>query len=118
MHVGVQLAAVDRDTIEKGGRLEKIVQFMKPMADQALEYFSRCNEIIYDVEEDPQWKCFDLSKPEHWDQVSFKIRAYAYSNVGKGAAFHVNFGNKSFTHIADTDPVSYTHLTLPTTILV
>jgi len=96
----VQLVQVDR-----AKRLDEIEKFMKPMADEALAYFARCNEIEYDVEADAEapWADADLSQPENWPLVSFKMRAFAYSGIGSGACFKACFDSKTFRFVPDDE---------------
>ena len=39
------------------------------------------------------WSNLDLSDPENWPGVSFKIHVHAYSGIGPGAIFCVDFGS-------------------------
>ena len=94
---GVQLNFIDR---EKQERLETI---LSSIAAQATEYFARANEYIFnpDVDDKAAWAQLDLSKAENWATVSFEIRVHAYSRIGSGARFRVNFQDGSFTHIPE-----------------
>jgi hypothetical protein len=94
---GVQLNYIDR---EKQAQFEAL---LSSIVVQASEYFARANEYIFDPEADDkaEWAKLDLSKVENWAAVSFEIRVYAYSRIGSGARFQVNFADGSFTHIPD-----------------
>lgn len=92
---GVQLIEIDRS-----GRLDKIEEFMRPMAEEAVCYFARCNKVVFDVDADGDapWANVDLSDPENWPKVEFKVRAWAYAGIGSGARFAVSFGKKSWEY--------------------
>jgi hypothetical protein len=94
---GVQLNYIDR---KKQEQLETI---LSSIAAQASEYFARANEYIFNpaADDEAAWAQLDLSKAENWAAVSFEIRVHAYSRIGSGARFHVNFEEGSFTHIPD-----------------
>lgn len=80
----MQLAEFDR---EESGRLEKIIAFMEPISEQALEYFSRCNDIVYDVENDENspWANIDLSDPSNWPRYAlmwmFRLLRYLSNSL-------------------------------------
>jgi hypothetical protein len=94
---GVQLNYIDR---VKQEQLEKI---LSSIAAQAGEYFSRANEYLFnpDADDKAAWAQLDLSQVENWAAISFEIRVRAYSRIGSGARFQVNFEEGSFTHIPD-----------------
>jgi hypothetical protein len=73
LNTGVQLIQVDRN---QGSRLEEIEQFMKPICEEALKYFDRCNCLEFDVDNDQEapWADLDLSDPSNWQHVHYKIR--------------------------------------------
>lgn len=91
--------------IDRIGRLAEIERFLGPLCEQALAYFARANDIFFYPKEDASmpWANLDLSNPENWGHVRFQFRVFAYSNIGNGARFEVDFGAKTFEHIPDDD---------------
>jgi hypothetical protein len=67
---------------------------METCCGKALEYFSRANDHLFfpDDEADLLWAKLDLANPESWSEVNFKFKVYAYSGIGNGATFAVDFG--------------------------
>jgi hypothetical protein len=78
--------------------LETIGNVFKKIAVQALEYFERANDIYFFPDEDAEsvWAKLDLTKPENWEKVYFKMRVEAYSGVGSGQTFKVDVGERYF----------------------
>jgi hypothetical protein len=64
LNPGVQFIQVNRN---QGSRLEEIEQFMKPICEEALKYFDRCNCLLeFDVDNNQEapWADLDLSDPQ------------------------------------------------------
>lgn len=49
------------------------------------------------------WTERDLTDPENWRFVRYRLRAYAYSNIGNGCLFEVDWGSKSFAPIDEDE---------------
>lgn len=75
---GVQLVNFDSD-VKKS--LDKLAELLGPASEKLKEYFSRCNEINYFVDDDSD------------DGHCFQLRATAYSGVGSGALFEIDIEN-------------------------
>jgi hypothetical protein len=93
----VQLNYIDRE------KQEQLETMLSSISAQASEYFARANEYIFnpDADDAAEWAQLDLSKVENWATICFEIRVRAYSRIGSGARFQVNFEEGSFTHIPD-----------------
>jgi hypothetical protein len=91
----VQLVNVNRPALEV---LEKK---LNKVADSALSYFARVNDLFFFPEEDSNasWSSLDLTNPTNLDQVVFKIKAQSYSTIGTGQDFQVDLGAETFTPI-------------------
>ena len=94
---GLQNTSVQLTQIN-GARFTEIEELMKAASDQAGNYFSRANEYRFHSEVDAlaPWAQLDLSNPDTWNQVSYDIHIIAYSNIGSGATFQVDFADRSF----------------------
>jgi hypothetical protein len=84
--------------VDRAGKLKALEDLMEPCSNKALEYFARANDHFFfpDEEVDLPWAKLDLTNPENWSEVNFKIKVYAYSGIGNGATFAVNLGAGTF----------------------
>lgn len=103
----VQLLRVHRPT------LEALVEHCKPYVKSAQSWFSRCDDAFFITPENG-WKLPHASNEEGLQQnvdpieflqglnSNFKMRLYAYSGIGEGVEFTVDFSNKKFcpSHVA------------------
>jgi hypothetical protein len=91
----VQLVDVDRTT------LEVLEMKLNKVADSALSYFARVNDLFFFPEEDSNasWSNLDLTNPTNLDKVVFRIKAQSYSTIGTGQHFQVDLGTATFIPI-------------------
>ena len=89
----VQLMRLDRE-----GKLKAIEETMAPCCEKALEYFDRANDHLFFPGEEANlpWAKLDLTEPANWSRVNFSIKVHAYSGIGDGATFDVDFGSQTF----------------------
>jgi hypothetical protein len=92
----IQLVRVDR-----GGKLKAIEETMALCCEKALEYFDRANYIYFfpDEEADLPWAKLDLTEPVNWSKAYFNTKVHAYSGIGNGATFDIDFGSQTFQHM-------------------
>jgi hypothetical protein len=91
--------------LDREGRLAEIADFMKEITAEALTYFSRANDITFFPDDDDacDWAKLDVTEAENWKQIFYRMHVHAYSNIGEGACFHVNFSDSTFIPFAGYD---------------
>lgn len=91
--------------LDREGRLAEIADFMKEVTAEALTYFSRANDITFFPDDDDacEWAKLDVTEAENWKQISYRMHVHAYSNIGEGACFHVDFRDNTFIPFAGYD---------------
>jgi hypothetical protein len=88
---GIQLVNFDQSVDEA------IQKMFEPCKKRADEYFSRSMEILFLPSNDKvNWKHLDLTEPENWQKICFRLRVWAYSGIGDGQIFEANIGNGTF----------------------
>ena len=95
---GVQLVEIDRE------RMDAIQDQMAMVRKQASEFFTRANDHFFDLPDgdyDTSWKNLNTTLPENFKKVTFRCKVQAYSGVGDGGVFEVNFGSGTFKVVGD-----------------
>jgi hypothetical protein len=96
----VQLTALDR-----AGKLKVIDEMLRSISEDALTYFSRANDQFFDLDDGfdtSSWEDLDFTDPKNIQQVVFRFKVRAYSGIGDGAVFEVNFREETFRHVPTT----------------
>ena len=91
--------------LDREGRLAELSEFMKEVTAEALTYFSRANDITFFPDDDGacDWAKLDVTEAEKWKQISYRMHVHAYSNIGEGASFQLNFRDSTFIPFAGYD---------------
>ena len=93
-----QLLEVDYD-----GRLKEITRAMDKVSAEAKQYFVRANEYNYFPGLEQQYTGTDFLDVDSWKDAIFYMHVWAYSGVGTGQRFRMDFGKGTFRPIDEED---------------
>ena len=93
---GIQNSSVQHVKIARD-HLNDFAKVLGKCSKDALESFSRANDIFYLSESNCSE--YDTTDAGSWESVSFQIRVFAYSGIGRGAAFKCDCGQGTFQYL-------------------
>ncbi len=80
-NTAVQLFKVDCERLQNFSSLKSV----QKIGDEAKEYYSRANHYVFETESFAKFRSFDMTNPENWARVLFRVRVILHSSIRPGA---------------------------------